>query len=299
MSAITSNHILPSTSLCYNYLEEIATRKAQVDAGVQGVALSYLDTLVHFLFNYFLHILCPVYEQFYYEKQIEAFAKTGKELPPYVSSYLREGVLFIHRFIASPANIGSIFPSSSNLVDAMTRKVAEGITDATPRRYLDIGAGTGSFTAGIIAKMRPQDHLDVVEYDENLCKLLQRRFRHLSNVHVHPISIFDFAPNHRYDAVITGLPLNNFSSNDVQRALNKYVDLTRPGGSFCYFEYMFLPSIAQLFRRLFCCTESAQNFEQVEQAKNTLKQRFVPEIDSVYLNMTPARAIHHTVPLSN
>lgn len=292
MSVITGSYNLPSTFLCSNYLEEIATRKAQVEAGVQTVALSYLDVLGHIVFNYFLRIFYPAYEQFYYEKKVEEFARTGRELPSYTSSCVQESILFAHRFIASPTSIGSLFPSSSGLVHAMTAKVAEQRANgSSPRRYLDVGAGTGSFTAGIVAKMQPQDHLDVVEYDVNLCKLLQRRFRHLPNVHVHHVSIFDYQPADRYDVVVTGLPLNNFSSSDVERALNKYVDLTRPGGNFCYFEYMFLPRVIQLFRRLFN-TESAQSFERIQQAKQSIQQRFVSETKSVYLNLTPARAIH-------
>ncbi len=296
MSVISKSNPLPPVSLNSNCLSDIATRKAETDAGVEGVALTYFEETVHFTCTHLLYIFYPAYEQFYYESQVDAFARTGKELPPYVNSWLGEGVLFIHRFIASPASIGSIFPSSSFLVEAMTRKVADGVNPKTaPRRYLDIGAGTGSFTAGMIAKMRPQDHLDVVEFDPNLCKLLQRRFRHLPNVHIHPISIFDFHPKERYDVVVTGLPLNNFASEDVKRALKQYVDLTRPGGSFCYFEYIALPKIAQLVRCLFGCEEASKNFTRIEEAKLKQQEQFGPEIDSVYLNMTPARAIHFKV----
>lgn len=291
-----SNNVLPvpqatqtiePTSLFSNYLMEVARSIALLDAGVQTVALSCIDQLVHFLFNYIFFIFYPAYDTFYYEMQVEAFKTAGKELPVYESCGFREAVLFIHRFICSPSCIGSIFPSSSGLVEAITRKVADAAKNPAPQRYLEIGAGTGSFTQEIINQMKPSDHLDVVEYDADLCRHLQRRFHHLKNVTIHQISILDYdAP--KYDLVVSGLPLTNFTPEFVQEAHQKYVDLTKTGGFFSYFEYIGGSTIKQAF----LCCEAAEKFAQVVALKNALVQSYGEEVDNVWWNITPARAIH-------
>ncbi len=281
-------------------LESIATKQALSDAGVQVEDFTLVEKVVHRAFNDVLYVFYPAYTQFYQQKQIEVFLERGKGVPSYVPSSLKEGLFFLQRFISSPESVGSIFPSSSGLIDAMTSKVSFEVEQSTlPRRYLDVGAGTGSFTEGIIAKMRPQDQLDVVEYDENLCKFLQRRFQHLPNVHVHHVSIFEFKPPYQYDVVVTGLPLNNFSSDAVASAFKKYEELTRPGGSFCYFEYLFLPTLSRCFRKVFGSNEEVENFEKILEIKSRIQQQFQTDADTVYWNLTPARAIHFYVPKTN
>lgn len=276
-----------ATSLCSNYLMEVARSTARLDAGVQTVALGCIDQLVHFLFNYIFFLFYPAYDTFYYEMQVEAFAKAGKELPAYESCGFREAVLFIHRFICSPSCIGSIFPSSSGLVEAITRKVADAAKNPEPQRYLEIGAGTGAFTQQIINQMKPTDHLDVVEYDADLCRHLRRRFYHLKNVTIHQISILDYEAQ-KYDVVVSGLPLANFTPEFVKEAHQKYVHLTKTGGFFSYFEYIGGATIKQAL----LCGEAAEKFAQVIDLKNNLVQRYGEELDNVWLNITPARAIH-------
>jgi len=296
MNIIQSICISQSIALLAERLETIAIRKILVEAKIHNVALTSLEIFVHLVFNDLLYIFYPGYMQFYHEKQVEVFTAIGKIPPMYVNSALKEGVLFLHRFIASPTSIGSVFPSSKSLVCAMTRKVSEGVTAATPpRKYADIGGGTGSFSEGIIAIMRDQDSLDIIEYDESLAKLLQRRFHHLPNVHVHNVSIFEFHPGYLYDAIVTGLPLNNFPSEQVVQAFNKFEALTKPTGSYSYFEYMLFPTIGQKLRQISAHTESFENAKRIQQVKDEVQQKFATEIDSVYWNMTPARAIHCTV----
>lgn len=277
-------------------LEALALKKALIESETQNFTLSPTERIAHVVFNDLLYVFYPEYTHLYHEKQIEVFASYGKPPPPYMNSSLKEGILFLHRFIASPCTIGSAFPSSISLINAMTRKAWEGVTDTTPPRIcLDAGAGTGSFTEKMIAKKRPQDIVDVVEYDLNLANLLKRRFQHIPNVFVHNVSIFDFSPKHSYDVVVTGLPLNNFASDDVDRAFKKYESLTKDGGTFCYFEYMWFPAISQMLNKVFRREESFANKSRIQHIKETVQKTFATEIDSVYRNITPARAIHCTV----
>jgi phospholipid N-methyltransferase len=278
-------------TLCSDYLMQVAKACAEVDAGVQNVAFGCIDQLVHLAFQYIFFVFYPAYDRFYYERQVEAFQLRGKELPAYESWGFREAVLFVHRFIASPSSIGSIFPSSSALVNAITRKVSEAAANSEPQRYLEIGPGTGSFTDTIISKMKESDHLDLVEYDADLCAFLQRRYRHLKNVTIHHVSILDYQAE-KYDVVVSGLPLMNFSPEFVNQAHDKYVKLTKDGGFFSYFEYKALPRI----KLAFLSEKAAKDLAQVLSIKEVFEECFKGEAEDVWWNITPARVIHCQTP---
>ncbi len=282
-----------SKPLFSNCLENIASKKALLDAGsVHAVAMNCLELLVHYLFYYLLYPFYPAYEQFYYERQVEAFASAGRQMPRYESSCFRDAILFLHRFIASPSTIGSIFPSSSYLVENITRKIPDLTATARPaQRYLEVGAGTGSFTEKIIAKLQPNDQLDIVEYDPTFCQLLRRKFHHLPNVTIYEKSILDHqsAP---YDVVVAGVPLNSFKAAFVDQVFKKYVELTKPGGSLSYFEYIGLARIKQAFLG----EEASSDFNKVLQLKADFFAQYGTECDSIYCNITPARVLHCVLP---
>ena len=286
MSSVT----LDAVRLSSNYLEEVATKRAKLDARIQDVSMSCLEELVHVLFYYFFYVFYPSYEQFYYERRVEAYESAGKVLPRYEASYFGEAVLFLHRFIASPSTIGSIFPSSSGLIESITRQIDVFAADPTPRRYLEIGAGTGPFTEEIVKKLRSQDHLDVVEYDKDLAKLLVRKFRHYDNVTIHPVSITDFKAE-KYDAVVSGLPLNVFQAQFVDLVLKKYVELTKPNGHISYFEFMGLGAL----KKALLCGEAYEDFSRILEYKQQFVDFFGSETDEIYCNLTPARVLHCVV----
>lgn len=116
--------------LCCDYLENLADKIAHYEASllnpnIERVALTCIERLVDFVFYYILYIYYPSYEQFYYDRLIVAFEAANLELPKYEGSSFSEAILFIHRFIASPSTIGSIFPSSSGLINSITKKISE------------------------------------------------------------------------------------------------------------------------------------------------------------------------------
>ncbi len=274
-----------SSTGIYKGLEVIAVKKAQQAAGSHHIQCSVLENAVHYFFNNIYYFLDPSYEEFYDERMVECLTKKDLQVPPYQGSYASEAALFVQRFMASPSTIGSIFPSSAALINSITSKISP--DHPLPRRILEIGAGTGPFTVEIVAKMNPNDHLDVVEYDAQLCKLLKRKFRHLDNVTIHHISILDFS-SPKYDVVVSGLPLNSFTPDFVESVLAKYRELTKPDGTISYFEYIAL----EKFKLSFLSGEEADNFQEVLDMKSDFVEEYGESTDEVYWNITPARVLH-------
>src|SRR5437773_2246711 len=88
--------------------------------------------------------------------------------------YWTECQQFYRQFRAQYHTTGSILPSSRALARALTRPMRQ---MRTPRRILEVGAGTGAVTAEIVRQMRPDDQFDIVEINGDFVAFLERRFR--------------------------------------------------------------------------------------------------------------------------
>ncbi|MBI2743422.1 MAG: hypothetical protein HYX48_05840 [Chlamydiales bacterium] len=309
MSSETKAAIGAGPAAQLSYLDSLAIRAAQFDVeearlsggsgsvvAVNSVALGCIDQLVHFVLRYITYIVYPYYDEFYENTKFARFDSAHLQRPVFQESLYRDATLFIHRFIADPTGIGSLFPSSSGLVAAITRKISEKQAEKPGGiRICEAGAGSGSFTQGIVDKLRPQDFADIIEFDKDLAALLDRKFGHLPNVKIHHVDILKFKQAN-YDCVVSGLPLNTLSGEFAIAAHDKYEALVNEGGSVSYFEYMLLPRIKQLFLSCFC---ASADFDRVVNDKARFMEVHNAETDAVYLNMTPAWVQHCTVTLTD
>ncbi len=90
------------------------------------------------------------------------------------STYLQtspeqDGWIFFRRWAANPLRMGSIIPSSP----ALARRVARAL-EAGPEEYiLELGAGTGAITRGLIAAGIRPERLVVVEIESALAEHLR------------------------------------------------------------------------------------------------------------------------------
>ena len=85
-------------------------------------------------------------------------------------------VTFGSELLNNPRPVGSAVPSSRFLA----RRIA-GFLPRNPRGYVvELGAGTGAITAGLLGRGIPADRLIPVERSETMVRLLKRRFPHLN-----------------------------------------------------------------------------------------------------------------------
>lgn len=197
-----------------------------------------------------------------------------------------DSTLFLLQFIKHPQDIGSIAPSSKALAEAMTRFVV--IDPKSPKQYLEVGAGTGAFTKAIVNKLGPKDQLDIVEINPKFCERLQEKYADFSNVHIHNGSVLEWKPPYSYDAIVSSLPFNAFSSDFVMTILEQYKKISKPGTMMTFCEYMALPEI----RKIFLPSKSRRKFQETLDTTKNFEIKHEVLVDKVFANFPPA-FVHH------
>ncbi|HVU86156.1 MAG TPA: methyltransferase [Pirellulales bacterium] len=154
--------------------------------------------------------------------------------------------LFFRQFRENFHTTGSIAPSSRWLARALARFVAAGESaNRHPRRILEVGPGTGAVTHWILPALAAQDRLDLVEMNDQFVAHLRLRFQNepawqafQPRTRILHQGVQDLTPDGGYDAIVSGLPLNNFSGELVEQLLATLTGLLAPGGTLSFFEYV-------------------------------------------------------------
>jgi phospholipid N-methyltransferase len=204
---------------------------------------------------------------------------------------------FFQQFRQRFKTTGAIAPSSRFLASAMTGPMKKILSrpEEPPQRILEIGPGTGAVTRSIVKLIRPQDRLDLVELNETFANLLNERFethrdyqRVQEQSQVHVLSLQEFTSQTPYDFIISGLPLNNFSTEMVREIFECYFRLLAPGGTLSYFEYMYVRSI----RKRVGPREEKQRMKSLDEIiAPYLKQHRIRK-SWVFVNLPPAWVQH-------
>ncbi len=209
----------------------------------------------------------------------------------------RDSRVFLKQFFAQYHTTGSVLPSSRSLAKALCRFAvdANGTTEKGPREILEVGPGTGAVTAQLVKSLRPDDRLTLVELNDDFVRHLQHRFATEPDFQavsdrtqiVHG-RVEEVGGEHRYQVLISGLPLNNFAVDEVEQILGLFERLIRPGGTLSFFEYIAI----RRFKALVSTGAGRVRLQGIGKAiHNTLAGREI-KCDWVWPNVPPAW-VHH------
>ena len=213
---------------------------------------------------------------------------------------LLDHLAFFREFRNRFETTGSILPSSRFLARAMTAPLRQHprtgqAGEPSPLRILEIGPGSGAVTSEILPLLKPGDRFDLVEINENFVELLRRRFDTdptwkavSSQAALHNCPLQDFRAVAPYDVVISGLPFNNFPAELVESLVETSWKLVAPGGTWSFFEYMFV-------RPIRCRVSGKKDRERLTTIETLLQSRFKQDRfrrDWVYANVPPAWVQH-------
>ncbi len=201
--------------------------------------------------------------------------------------------LFFQEFLRNFHTTGAVLPSGRRLAAALARFVAQ--RSNHPRAILEVGPGTGAVTGRIIAGMSPDDRLDLVELNDAFVEQLRHRFQH--DPTFHPVAdrarvlhcpVEELPQNDRYDVIVSGLPLNNFSVSDVERILGVLMNLLAPGGTLSFFEYI----AVRKTKTLISGPSERARLRGIGAAMQSLLDSREIRRDAILLNVLPAW-VHH------
>lgn len=149
---------------------------------------------------------------------------------------------FAKEFRATFETTGAVLPSSRFLARAITRHARS--VDG-PKRLLEVGPGTGAFTDQLIRHLKPTDEFVVVELNDRFVGTLRHRLEtepawkeKRSQVRLIHDTIEALDATEKFDAVVCGLPFNNFDPSLVEQLVGKMIGHVSPGGTFSFFEYL-------------------------------------------------------------
>lgn len=205
---------------------------------------------------------------------------------------VRQHLEFVRQFGRSFSTTGAIAPSSRFLARALVQPLT---TRSNPLRVLEIGPGTGAVTQAIIRALPPGSGFDLVEVNPAFARVLrtrfatERAFQHVAEfTHIHEIPIQDFTSDAPYDAIISGLPLNNFSPELVQTIFDTCFRLLAPEGTLSYFEYM----LVRPLRKRLALRANRRRLRAIDEIIRPYLSARRYRSDWVFVNLPPA-CVHH------
>jgi phosphatidylethanolamine/phosphatidyl-N-methylethanolamine N-methyltransferase len=151
---------------------------------------------------------------------------------------LSDTTLFLQEWLANPKRTGSVVPSSKRLAAAMARWLP-----ANPESFvLELGPGTGIVTEALLKRGLREEKLVAIEHNPKLAKLLRERFPRAHIITGDAWQLDDLLRNNRepiesVGAVISSLPLLNFSEEQAESLAQKIRAVLEPQGNWVQFTY--------------------------------------------------------------
>ncbi|WP_380282038.1 class I SAM-dependent methyltransferase [Kitasatospora purpeofusca] len=208
---------------------------------------------------------------------------------PFTTLSRTDGWAFLREAVRDLRTTGAVAPSGK----ALARTVTDPIRVRAPRplSVLEAGAGTGAVTRAVLPQLPHGSRLDLVEanprFAARLHDLVDARpataARH-ALVTVRQACLEDLDTDRRYDVIISGLPLTNFTPDRVERIMARYLELLHPGGTLSYFAYLG----TRRARALFASRAEARRHAAVDEITTAYRRRYATGRWTILANVPPA-----------
>lgn len=174
--------------------------------------------------------------------------------------------MFLLEYIKNPKVVGAVKPSSPTLAN----KMLESVDFNKVNCIVEYGPGTGVFTEKILARVKEDALVILIEKNEEFFKILTNLYGYKNNV----IILNDGAENiesilkehnvSKVDYIISGLPFTIFSKELSDTILDKTVKVLGDDGEFITFQYSLV--LNKLFNNFFSNIKIDRTFKNIPPA---------------------------------
>jgi phospholipid N-methyltransferase len=160
---------------------------------------------------------------------------------------LADRLRFLRSFIANPRQVGAVLPTSRRAVRDML-DLAE-VQQA--RLVVELGAGTGVYTAALLDRLGPDAELIAFEINAGLAAGLQSKLpdRRLRVVAGSAEDVQEVLAGRRPQVVVSALPFTSLPSGTGRLILERTANVLAPGGVLLVLQYS--PLLTRELSRLF------------------------------------------------
>jgi phosphatidylethanolamine/phosphatidyl-N-methylethanolamine N-methyltransferase len=158
-----------------------------------------------------------------------------------------ETELFFRQWLRSPKSMGSVIPSSR----VLARSVTEAVQWRPGQHIIELGAGTGAISQGLIDSGLPPEALMMIELDRPLFQYLRGRFPAVNVVNGDATRLVDIVRRQgitEVGTVISGLPMVTMPLAFQRAIISQSLDVLGADG--CLLQYSYSPVSPIPARRL-------------------------------------------------
>jgi phosphatidylethanolamine/phosphatidyl-N-methylethanolamine N-methyltransferase len=172
---------------------------------------------------------------------------------------LREHVFLLSRFLRSPRTVGAVTASSRALAEAMV----DGLDLERPGFVVELGPGTGVFTAAIAEQLGKDTRFLAVDIDPAFVQQVRKRWPAIECICASAERLDELVTARGMfpvDHIVSGLPFVSLPPLMTRQILASVAAVLKPGGTFTTFQYLHgygLPQAAS-FRRAMTARMGAQ-----------------------------------------
>jgi phosphatidylethanolamine/phosphatidyl-N-methylethanolamine N-methyltransferase len=150
--------------------------------------------------------------------------------------------IFFGLWLQKPLGIAAASPSGAHLADSVARFVDL----SRPGPVLELGAGTGSLTRGLIRAGCPPQRIIALEREPRLARVLRREFPAMTVIEGDATRIDEYLPASagRLCAAVSSLPLKWFSASRQAAVVVPCLDRLGPEGRFLQITNAFTSPLA-------------------------------------------------------
>jgi phosphatidylethanolamine/phosphatidyl-N-methylethanolamine N-methyltransferase len=150
-----------------------------------------------------------------------------------MSAQVSSILLFLSELAMCPRQMGTIWPSSAALAEAMARWLPA----HDDQLILELGPGTGVVTEKLLAAGLPEERLVAVERSHRLACFLRERFPKASIITADAVELDQIFAGMKFGGVFSSLPLKVFTDQQVERISAAMRHVMLPGAHWVQYSY--------------------------------------------------------------